>query len=99
MRSTGPPPRGRMIGSAERGARMTTPEVVERGREAYARRSWAEAYTHLAAAGERGGLAPDDLQRLAFAASLSGHVPAALAALQRASRAWSDAGQIAPAVR
>jgi DNA-binding CsgD family transcriptional regulator len=78
---------------------MTTPEVVERGRDAYARRSWAEAYTHLAAAGERGGLAPDDLQRLAFAACLSGHVPAALAALQRASRAWSDAGEIASAGR
>jgi ATP/maltotriose-dependent transcriptional regulator MalT len=58
--------------------------VAERGREAFARRAWTEAFAAFTAADAEAGLAPDDRERLALAASLIGHDEVADAALERA---------------
>ncbi|HEX7096994.1 MAG TPA: LuxR C-terminal-related transcriptional regulator [Acidimicrobiales bacterium] len=52
---------------------MTGPSRLDRGRDAYARRDWAEAYEQLRAAAQAGPLAVDDLERLAVVAQLTGH--------------------------
>jgi len=44
--------------------------VVEAGREAYEHRAWGAAYEHLSGGSELG---PEDLERLAVAANLTGH--------------------------
>src|SRR5688500_12582949 len=46
--------------------------VLERGRERYGRRAWAEAYRDLSGADQATALAADDLERLATAAYLTG---------------------------
>jgi hypothetical protein len=43
---------------------------LERGRESYRLRAWADAYTSLAVAEERTSLRPEDLELLARAAYL-----------------------------
>ncbi|OLF06595.1 helix-turn-helix transcriptional regulator [Actinophytocola xanthii] len=52
---------------------MTVVGALERGRDACRRRAWADAYEQLSIAdGQEPGLAPDDLERLATAAYLTG---------------------------
>ena len=51
---------------------MATPETLDRGREAYGRRAWAEAYAELSAADQQAPLESEDLERLATAAYLVG---------------------------
>ena len=51
--------------------RLPLPEV-ERGRDAYTRRAWTEAYEALSAADEAQALAPEDLERLASGLYLVG---------------------------
>ncbi|MGH7577614.1 MAG: LuxR C-terminal-related transcriptional regulator [Longimicrobiales bacterium] len=51
---------------------MTAIDTIRRGRECFARRRWADAYTHLSAADQEASLEPDDLERLATAAYLVG---------------------------
>ncbi|MFW6092181.1 MAG: DNA-binding response regulator, partial [Actinomycetota bacterium] len=63
---------------------MTTVDVLDQGRAAYARQEWANAYTHLAAADRATPLDPGDLERLATAAYLTGDEPAAVTVLTRA---------------
>jgi len=51
---------------------MSTADALDRGRESFARRAWADAHARLSAADEETPLQPDDLQRLATAAYLAG---------------------------
>ena len=51
---------------------MVTADALERGREAFARHRWADAYTQLSAADGQAPLPADDLERLAIAAYLVG---------------------------
>jgi DNA-binding CsgD family transcriptional regulator len=51
---------------------MTDAPALERGRELFARKAWAEAYRLLEAADSDAPLEPDDLERLATAAYLIG---------------------------
>lgn len=65
---------------------MTVGSVLERGRDAYERRRWADAHAGLSAADAGSPLAADDLERLAVAAYLTGHD-------QESSGAWIRAHQ------
>ena len=47
---------------------MTAAHPLERGREAYARRAWADAFVQLSAADRESPLEAEDLERLATAA-------------------------------
>ena len=47
-------------------------EAIARGREAFGRQAWGDAYAALEAAGRQGPLDPEDLERLAVAAYLIG---------------------------
>jgi DNA-binding CsgD family transcriptional regulator len=51
---------------------MTTTNALDRGRGAFARRAWADAYSELSAADHESPLSPEDLERLAVAAYLVG---------------------------
>jgi ATP/maltotriose-dependent transcriptional regulator MalT len=51
---------------------MTADEALERGREAFDRRRWGDAYADLWAADHAAPLSLEDLERLAFAAHLIG---------------------------
>jgi DNA-binding CsgD family transcriptional regulator len=59
---------------------------LDRGREAFDRREWGQAYARLAAADAVTPLDLDDLERLATAASLTGHEDDSDAARERAYR-------------
>ena len=78
---------------------MTRTEALERGRSGSARRSWAEAYTHLAAADREAPLAPEDLELLADAAHLTGREPLSREILARAHQGFLDQGQVERAAR
>ena len=51
---------------------MTTADTLDRGRESFRRRAWADAFDKLSAADQETPLAPEDLERLATAAYLVG---------------------------
>lgn len=51
---------------------MTTADALERGRQAFQRHAWGDAYAQLSAAQREAPLAPEDLERLATAAHLVG---------------------------
>ena len=51
---------------------MTDALALERGRELFARKAWAESYRLLQAADRDAPLEPEDLERLAIAAYLVG---------------------------
>jgi ATP/maltotriose-dependent transcriptional regulator MalT len=65
---------------------------LERGREAYSRREWLDAYTTLSAADRASPLGLEDLELLATSASMVGHMDEYLALLERAHHAHIDAG-------
>jgi DNA-binding CsgD family transcriptional regulator len=67
---------------------------LTRGRLAYDRRDWREAYARLRDAQE-----PEDVMRLAVAAQLAGHEEAALESLQCAHNDFLKRGDVEPAVR
>jgi DNA-binding CsgD family transcriptional regulator len=72
---------------------------LERARESYERRAWADAYGRLALADQAAPLGAEDLERLALAAYLIGRDDDYLSALERAHRAHLDAGEGLAAVR
>ena len=74
-------------------------ELVEIGRSAFAERAWQEAYEGLAAADRASPLEPDDLERLATAAYLTGHDAESSATWTRAHRSHLDRGEQRAAVR
>ena len=69
-----------------------TDAVCERGREAFRRRAWSEAYAELTEADSAAPLAPIDLDLLASAAYLVGRDEEADEASARAYRAWLEEG-------
>jgi tetratricopeptide (TPR) repeat protein len=58
--------------------------ALERGRDAYRRRAWGEAYARLTAADRDGPLEPEDLERLAVTCTLLGRDAESAACLARA---------------
>ena len=74
-------------------------EHTDRGRAAADRADWGEAFAALSAADTISGLAADDLQVLATAAYLLGHVDAAVDAQARAHQVHRDHGDLQAAVR
>jgi DNA-binding CsgD family transcriptional regulator len=70
-----------------------------RGREAAERLAWADAYAALSLADQSSSLAAEDLELLATAAYLLGHVEDCLGALQRAQQLHAEAGDPRRAAR
>ena len=70
---------------------MAASSVLERGREAYARRAWSEAYEPLRAPTRRRPLATDDLELLATTAFMLGRDDEYLGLLERAHHAHLEA--------
>jgi DNA-binding CsgD family transcriptional regulator len=75
------------------------PGDLERGRESYGRRAWAEAYQSLSLADRSTPLGAEDLDLLAMSAYLTGQDDDYLRALERAHQAHLDAGQRNRAIR
>ena len=74
-------------------------DALDRGREAFAARSWSDALRWLTAADSESPLGPEDLERLAMAAYLVGRDGESQAVLARASQEWERRGDPAPAAR
>jgi DNA-binding CsgD family transcriptional regulator/tetratricopeptide (TPR) repeat protein len=73
--------------------------VLERGRERYGRRAWAEAYRDLSGADQATALAADDLERLATAAYLTGRDLEFQRILERLYHVHVEAGERPRAAR
>ena len=73
--------------------------ALERGRDAYAARAWAEAHALLSRADESEALAASDLGLLATASYMLGRDEEWVAAHERAHHLHLDAGDLEPAVR
>ena len=71
---------------------MSTMSQLDRGREAFDRGAWGEAYAALVAAARESVLSPEDLERLATAAYLTGHDADSNEVLARAHHEWRRAG-------
>ncbi|MBW3620491.1 MAG: LuxR C-terminal-related transcriptional regulator [Actinobacteria bacterium] len=69
-------------------------DVAERGREAFGRRAWSDAFHALVRADAEHRLEADDLERLGMAAYLTGRNEAAVAALERLHHRLLDAGAV-----
>ncbi len=78
---------------------MDAESFLERGRAAFDREAWGEAFECLSAADAAADLAGEDLWRLAFAAELVGRPNDLVAALDRAHRWFADAGDLPSAAR
>jgi DNA-binding CsgD family transcriptional regulator len=78
---------------------MGAASELERGRAAYSRRAWTDAYESLARAGDAEPLAAPDLESLAVAAYMLGRVEEYLRTLERAHDAYVAAGDPLPAAR
>ena len=72
---------------------------LARGREAARRLAWADAYTALSLADASSSLPAEDLELLATAAYLLGHVEDCLGALRRAQQLHAEAGESRRAAR
>ncbi|MEP6527459.1 MAG: response regulator transcription factor [Nocardioidaceae bacterium] len=66
---------------------MTPAEVIERGRAAFEAAQWAAAYDQLSSADQESGLGPEDIERLATAAFLTGRE-------EDSSDLWARAHQV-----
>jgi DNA-binding CsgD family transcriptional regulator len=75
------------------------PDETRKGRSAYQRRAWGDAFDALSAADAQGTLDADDVERLAWAAVLSGHEEASLGAFERLHELRLGAGDAARAAR
>ncbi|WP_261720191.1 LuxR family transcriptional regulator [Streptomyces sp. FZ201] len=78
---------------------MGAVDPLVRGREAYGRLAWRDAYEQLADADRREPLDSGDLERLAQAAYLLGALDAAMGAWERSHHAHLDRGDAAAAAR
>jgi DNA-binding CsgD family transcriptional regulator len=72
---------------------------LERGRDAYARRAWSEAFESLTRADAEAPLAADDLRLLAESAFMLGRDGEFFGILERAHHAYLDEGQPRRAIR
>ena len=78
---------------------MDSVDHLERGRESYEGRAWAEAYESLLLAERASPLEGEDLERLSISAFLLGHYGTSISALERAYRAHVNAGNTVRAAR
>ena len=78
---------------------MTAAGALERGRAAFARQAWAEAYAQLTAADRGAALEPEDLERLASAAHLLGRDAECVDLWARAHHAFLGRGAAPGAAR
>jgi DNA-binding CsgD family transcriptional regulator len=74
-------------------------EPLARGRESYKLRAWAEAYEAFSLASRSGTLTGEDLELFAMTAYLTGRDDDYLDALDRAHRAYLEAGETRRAAR
>jgi len=81
------------------GAALSDQETSDllKGREAYRRHAWAEALARLSAADAVSSLGAEDLVALAYAHYWTGSIDAYLAVMERAYRAFVEAGDRAQA--
>ena len=70
-----------------------------RGREAYERSAWSEAYELLGRAERTAPLSGPDLVSLAISAHMLGHFDEWLPVLERAHHSYAEEGEMLPAVR
>jgi hypothetical protein len=75
---------------------VVTANVVDQARAAFDRDAWREARDLFAAADDLG---PEDLERLAFSAYLTGQVDSATEALETAHHSFIETGAVARGVR
>jgi DNA-binding CsgD family transcriptional regulator len=78
---------------------MSASDALTRGRAAFDRNSWSEAYRELAFADRESPLAPEDLDRLATAAYLVAHESTATEARTRAYAGFVERGEPIRAAR
>ncbi len=78
---------------------MSTDSTLDRGREAFRRRAWAEAFRLLEVADRESSLEPDDLERLATAAYLAGRDAESVEAWARAHQEHLIRGEVERAAR
>ena len=78
---------------------MSASDAVTRGRAAFDRKGWSEAYRELALADREHPLAPEDLDRLATAAYLVGQESTAAEARARAHAGFVERGDLPRAAR
>jgi len=78
---------------------MTTADARDRGREAFGRQAWGDAYAQLSAADGRAPLEPADLELLAIAAYLVGRDADSVDAWARAYHDHLDRGDVERAAR
>jgi DNA-binding CsgD family transcriptional regulator/tetratricopeptide (TPR) repeat protein len=78
---------------------LQTADELERGRDAYARSAWSEAYEVLAHAERAAPLSGSDLVLLATSAHMLGLVDEFLPLLERAHHTYAEEGEALPAVR
>lgn len=74
-------------------------DALERGREAFAQRSWRDVCRHLSAADEASPLEAEDLERLGVATYLTGKDTPAIALWKRLHQELLDAGETERAAR
>jgi DNA-binding CsgD family transcriptional regulator len=74
-------------------------EALRRGREAFARQAWREAYSQLSTADHEAPLEPDDLLQLALTGVLTGHEAQVESILTRAHEQFLARGDIARAAQ
>ncbi len=86
-------------GRLGRGACMTTADTLDRGRESFERRAWADAFQKLSAADREAPLTAEDLERLAIAAYLVGRDADRDDSLARAHQGWLRLGDAERAAR
>jgi len=78
---------------------LQTADELERGREAYARSAWREAYELLGRAERVAPLSGSDLVLLSIAAHMLGRIDEWIPLLERAHHAYAEEGEALPAVR
>jgi DNA-binding NarL/FixJ family response regulator len=78
---------------------MTRADALDRGREAFTRRAWADSYAQLSAADRDAALEPEDLERLATAAYLVGKDAESADVWTRAHHDFLNRGDREPAAR
>jgi hypothetical protein len=88
-----------MVEAGREAADGAAAEDARRGRDAFERRAWNDAWRALGAADRAGALAAGDLERLAVTAYLIGRDDDFLAILERAHHAHAAAGDTARALR
>jgi DNA-binding NarL/FixJ family response regulator len=78
---------------------VTTAGALDRGREAFRRQAWGEAYAALSAADRESPLEPEDLERLAMTADLTGRAAESTDLWARAHREFLGRGETRRAAR